>query len=42
MGFDSLCVHGDEATAVAVARAAREALEADGVEIVTLPDMLAP
>ncbi|MEM6421717.1 MAG: 5-oxoprolinase subunit PxpA, partial [Pseudomonadota bacterium] len=42
IGFDSLCVHGDEATAVAVARAAREALEADGVEIVTLPDMLAP
>ncbi|MGF1551745.1 MAG: LamB/YcsF family protein [Paracoccaceae bacterium] len=39
-GFDSLCVHGDEPTSVAVARATREALEADGVEIVTLPAML--
>lgn len=38
--FDSLCVHGDEPTSVAVARAAREALEADGVEIVTLTEMV--
>ncbi|MEL6264169.1 MAG: 5-oxoprolinase subunit PxpA [Pseudomonadota bacterium] len=40
IGFESLCVHGDEPTSVAVAAAAREALEADGVEIVTLPEML--
>ncbi|MEM6489228.1 MAG: 5-oxoprolinase subunit PxpA [Pseudomonadota bacterium] len=38
--FDSLCVHGDEPTAVAVARAVRTALEADGVDVVTLPEML--
>ena len=36
---DTLCVHGDEATGVATARAAREALEAAGVKIVTLPEM---
>lgn len=36
---DSLCVHGDEPSAVAVARAAREALEMAGVEIVPLPEM---
>ncbi|MEM7497408.1 MAG: 5-oxoprolinase subunit PxpA [Pseudomonadota bacterium] len=40
IGFDSLCVHGDEPTSVAVAKAARQALEAAGVEIVTLPEML--
>merc|ERR1719240_518113 len=40
IGFDSLCVHGDEPTSVAVAKAARAALEADGVEIVPLPEML--
>jgi UPF0271 protein len=39
--FDSLCVHGDEPTAVAVARAARAALEAEGARLVTLPEMLA-
>merc|ERR1740121_24585 len=37
IGFDSLCVHGDEPTSVAVAKAARAALEADGVDILTLP-----
>lgn len=36
---DTLCVHGDEATGVAVARAARDALEAAGVKIVRLPEM---
>jgi UPF0271 protein len=36
---DTLCVHGDEATGVAVARAARAALEAAGVKIVRLPEM---
>ncbi len=38
--FDSLCVHGDEPTAVAVARAAKDALVAAGVEIVALPAMM--
>jgi UPF0271 protein len=36
---DSLCVHGDEPTAVAVARAARESLEAAGVKVVPLTEM---
>ncbi len=36
---DSLCVHGDEPTAVAVAKAAREALIAAGVRVVPLPEM---
>ncbi|MEO0428357.1 MAG: 5-oxoprolinase subunit PxpA [Pseudomonadota bacterium] len=40
IGFDSLCVHGDEPTSVAVARAARDALEDAGIEIVTLPEMV--
>jgi UPF0271 protein len=38
--FDSLCVQGDEPSSVAVAKAARAALEAAGVEIVALPEML--
>jgi UPF0271 protein len=36
---DSLCVHGDEPTAVAVAEAVRKALEAAGVKIVPLTEM---
>jgi UPF0271 protein len=36
--FDSLCVHGDEPTAIAVAEACRAALEKAGVDIVTLPE----
>jgi UPF0271 protein len=36
---DSLCVHGDEPTAISTARAAREGLEAAGVEVVPLPEM---
>ena len=36
---DTLCVHGDEPTGVATARAARDALEAAGVEIVRLTEM---
>lgn len=39
--FESLCVHGDEPTAIAVAKACREALEKAGVKVVTLPEMLA-
>ena len=37
--IDSICVHGDEPTAVAVARAVRDGLEAAGVTIVPLPEM---
>lgn len=37
--LDTLCVHGDEPTGVIVARAARAALEAAGVRVVTLPEM---
>jgi UPF0271 protein len=36
---DTLCVHGDEPTAVAVAKAARAALLAAGVSVVALPEM---
>lgn len=36
---DSLCIHGDEPTAVAVAAAVRDALIKAGVELVTLPAM---
>lgn len=38
---DSICVHGDSAGAVAMARHVRAGLERAGVEIVTLPAMLA-
>src|SRR5215469_14664801 len=38
--LDTLCVHGDEPTGVIAARAAREGLEASGVRIVTLPEMV--
>jgi UPF0271 protein len=36
---DSLCVHGDEPNAYAVARAVREGLEAAGVRVVPLSEM---
>jgi UPF0271 protein len=36
---DSICVHGDGPTAVAVSKAVREGLEAAGIRIVTLPEM---
>jgi UPF0271 protein len=36
---DTLCVHGDEATGVAVARGIRSTLEAAGIAVVPLPDM---
>jgi 5-oxoprolinase (ATP-hydrolysing) subunit A len=35
----TICVHGDEATGVAVARGARDALEKAGVAVVPLPEM---
>jgi UPF0271 protein len=38
--FHSLCIHGDEPTAVPVALACRKALEASGVEIVTIPEIV--
>ena len=36
---ESLCVHGDEPTAISTARAAREGLEAAGVNVVPLTEM---
>jgi 5-oxoprolinase (ATP-hydrolysing) subunit A len=36
---DSICVHGDGPTAVAVSKAVREGLEAAGIRIVPLPDL---
>ena len=37
--LDTLCVHGDEPTGVVAARAARQALEAAGIQILPLPEM---
>ena len=37
--IDSICVHGDEPTAVVVARAVRQGLEAAGIAVVPLQDM---
>lgn len=39
MRLDTLCLHGDEPSAVIAARAVRHGLEAAGVRIVTLPEM---
>ncbi|CAN2975521.1 hypothetical protein METHPM2_3460001 [Pseudomonas sp. PM2] len=39
--FDSLCLHGDEPTAIAVASAVRKGMEAAGIKVVTLPEMMA-
>ena len=39
--FDSLCLHGDEPTAIAVAQAVCKALEGAGIELVTLPEVMA-
>ena len=36
---DSICVHGDGPTAVAMSRAVREGLEAAGIRVVPLPDL---
>jgi 5-oxoprolinase (ATP-hydrolysing) subunit A len=36
---DSLCVHGDEPTALALSAAVRKGLEAAGVQIVPLTEM---
>jgi UPF0271 protein len=38
--FDSLCIHGDEPTAIAVASAARDALEGAGIAVVPLPELM--
>jgi UPF0271 protein len=37
---DTICVHGDEPSAVAVAKAVRAGLDDAGVDVVTLPDMI--
>jgi UPF0271 protein len=37
---DTLCIHGDEPTAPVVAATTRRALEAAGVQLVTLPEMV--
>jgi UPF0271 protein len=39
VNLHTLCVHGDEATGVAVARGVRSALEEAGVAVVPLPEM---
>lgn len=40
MAVDTLCVHGDEASAVMVAEAVRTGLRAAGLAVVPLPDIL--
>ena len=37
--LDSICIHGDEPTAVAVGQAVRAGLEAAGIAVVPLPEM---
>ncbi|MFV0299066.1 MAG: LamB/YcsF family protein [Hyphomicrobiaceae bacterium] len=37
---DTICVHGDEPSAVAVARAVRTGLDAAGIDVVPLPDLI--
>ena len=37
--LDTLCVHGDEPSAVVVARGVRDGLEAAGIRVVPLPEM---
>jgi UPF0271 protein len=37
--FDTLCVHGDEPTAIALARSVRSGLEAAGVKIVPITEL---
>jgi len=37
--IDTLCLHGDEPTAIAVARSVREGLEKAGVKLVPLTEM---
>jgi UPF0271 protein len=37
--IDTFCVHGDEPTAILLARAVSEALEQAGIEVVPLPEM---
>jgi UPF0271 protein len=37
--IETVCVHGDEPTAIAVAKAAREGLEAAGILVVPLTEM---
>ena len=38
---ETICVHGDEPTAVEVARHVRRGLEAAGCAVVTIPEMMA-
>lgn len=39
--IETICIHGDEPTGVAVAKAVRARLEVAGVEIVTVPELMA-
>jgi UPF0271 protein len=39
--IDTICVHGDEPSAVTVAKAIRTGLDREGIEVVTLPEIMA-
>jgi UPF0271 protein len=39
--IDTICVHGDEPSAVTVAKAIRAGLDEAGIEVVTLPEIMA-
>ncbi len=40
VSVDTICVHGDEPSAVEVAKAVRAGLDKSGIEVVTLPEMI--
>jgi UPF0271 protein len=42
VAVDTICVHGDEPSAVAVAKAVRAGLDKAGVAVLTLPDLIPP
>jgi UPF0271 protein len=42
LDVDTICVHGDEPSAVEVAKAVRAGLDKAGVEVVSLPELIGP
>jgi 5-oxoprolinase (ATP-hydrolysing) subunit A len=42
LAVDTICMHGDEPTAIAVGQAVNAALRAANIRVVTLPEMLQP
>jgi 5-oxoprolinase (ATP-hydrolysing) subunit A len=40
LAVDTICIHGDEPTAVAVGQAVKETLEVNGIRIIPLPEVI--